>query len=86
MDKQKEVEIDSQEIQNVIDSGAGVSMDLLERYGAQLRELEHEIAKMNDIIKVEYAELPNDVTESKIKIAQFKEDIKVKEEQVKRRQ
>ncbi|CDW80154.1 UNKNOWN [Stylonychia lemnae] len=80
IDKEKIVEEESKLIEEF--KAQGASMELLERYGLQIREIENEIARMKEIIHQQYADLPNDVAQSKLKIAQLREEVRIVEEQV----
>ena len=44
--------------------------------------MEKDISKMKEVIEVEYADLPADVSVAKQKVAQLREEVKYKEEAV----
>ncbi len=60
-------------------------IDALERLSLQSQELEQEVDRLRGVIENEYAELPTDAVQARLKLQQLRDEVKYKEEVLKKK-
>lgn len=60
-------------------------IDALERLSLQSQELEQEVEKLREVFEKEYAEMPTDVVQARLKLQQLRDEVKYKEEVLKKK-
>ena len=60
-------------------------IDALERLSLQSQEVEQEVDRLRGVIENEYAELPTDAVQARLKLQQLRDEVKYKEEVLKKK-